>query len=395
MAIQQQQNPYTDRITEMLQKRAQPTLTPSDVMMARQASMFTGGQGLPALLQSIQAPRLAEQQAQQQNLQSSQQLYDMFEQQRMQGSKEAQNVSDALAMITSDPQGQAAILSALHEDPEELDPYNRAQLLRKAAGYAKDLGIETDYARQKRMSDLEQQRAELGLKSTQLDIQRKQRDLSAPAAPKLPPGVEIPEGMIPQFENGQFVGVAPMPGIERLSPQITEETIKGEGNLRKEFSGITKDFRDIRQAYNRILSTAEKPSPAGDLSLIFNYMKMLDPGSVVRESEFATAATAKPLLERLGVSWDTVGAVWEGKRLNPGQRKDFLDTAKRLFSGQSQIYNDTARRYRDISEQYGFDPNRIAEIQGRIRVSNPETGEVYDIDASDLDAAKAEGFIEQ
>ncbi|MEM8882399.1 MAG: hypothetical protein AAGC82_17565, partial [Pseudomonadota bacterium] len=59
--------------------------------------------------------------------------------------------------------------------------------------------------------------------------------------------------------------------------------------LRKEFIGQTtvKDFRKQAEAFGRIDASAFEPSPAGDLALIFNYMKVLDPGSVVRESEFA------------------------------------------------------------------------------------------------------------
>jgi hypothetical protein len=35
--------------------------------------------------------------------------------------------------------------------------------------------------------------------------------------------------------------------------------------------------------YSKIEISAKKGTPQGDMSLIFAYMKMLDPGSVVRE----------------------------------------------------------------------------------------------------------------
>ena len=48
--------------------------------------------------------------------------------------------------------------------------------------------------------------------------------------------------------------------------------------LRKEWTGLptTKATQDVAASYNRVSGAAEDPSPAGDLALIFNYMKMLD-----------------------------------------------------------------------------------------------------------------------
>jgi hypothetical protein len=135
--------------------------------------------------------------------------------------------------------------------------------------------------------------------------------------------------------------------------------IKGERELRKEFAGETKDFVKVRDSFGRILSSAEEPTPAGDLSMIFNYMKMLDPGSVVRESEFEVAAKARPLIERMGLSWDAVKTAWEGKRLTPKQRQDFLNRARMLYSRQQAQFNRTKDRYGKLASSYGYAPERI------------------------------------
>ena len=64
------------------------------------------------------------------------------------------------------------------------------------------------------------------------------------------------------------------------------------------FEANSSDFFKVRDAFNRVVTSAEDPSAAGDLALIFNFMKTLDPGSVVRESEFSTAAQAGSFLDR-------------------------------------------------------------------------------------------------
>ncbi len=147
---------------------------------------------------------------------------------------------------------------------------------------------------------------------------------------------------------------------------------KGETDLRGKFDTLSKPFREVNDAYARIRASASPASPAGDLSMIFNYMKMLDPGSTVREGEFATAARAKPLLEQLGINWDAVSNLWEGKQLTATQRQDFVDRAERLYDAQLKDYEMRAAEYRTLAEQYDFDPYRVVpDRQYRERAGVP------------------------
>lgn len=56
---------------------------------------------------------------------------------------------------------------------------------------------------------------------------------------------------------------------------------------------------------------------------------MLDPGSVVRESEFATAQNAASVPERVRSSFNRV---LSGEKLSPKQRKDFVGRANSLMN---------------------------------------------------------------
>ena len=94
--------------------------------------------------------------------------------------------------------------------------------------------------------------------------------------------------------------------------------------LRKEFLTQSKEYQKVRDSYTRVVGSTMDPSPAGDLSLIFNYMKMLDPGSVVRESEFATAAATGSYGQRIQAS---VQRVLSGERLASKMRADFVGKA--------------------------------------------------------------------
>ena len=142
-----------------------------------------------------------------------------------------------------------------------------------------------------------------------------------------------------------------------------------EAGLRKELTNISKDFVQVKDAYSRILTSAHKPSPAGDLSMIFNYMKMLDPGSTVREGEFSNAAKAAPLLEQLGISFNKVSAVWEGKMLTEDQRRDFVGRAQDLFKGALKGQDALAEGFKGIAERRGFNPkNVVIDFAGPMRL---------------------------
>lgn len=131
--------------------------------------------------------------------------------------------------------------------------------------------------------------------------------------------------------------------------------VEGEGKLRKEFTALTKTYRDVRDAFGRIKVSGENPSPAGDMALIFNYMKMLDPGSVVRESEFALAAQSGDYGDRIQ---GLVNRVLNGQRLSEDVRRDFMTRSGALYAERTRQYERTRDQFRGIASQYGFDPMR-------------------------------------
>jgi hypothetical protein len=124
------------------------------------------------------------------------------------------------------------------------------------------------------------------------------------------------------------------------------------GKIRDDFSTSSKDFIKIRDSYERIKSSTKQTSAAGDLALIFNYMKMLDPGSTVREGEFATAQNSAGLPDRVRAMYNKI---INGERLAKDQRADFTDRAKDFYTAQENTQKKTEKRFRDIAtKDYGF-----------------------------------------
>ena len=164
------------------------------------------------------------------------------------------------------------------------------------------------------------------------------------------------------------------------------KTFESASKARKEFTNQSKDFIKVRDAYRRIGASAVDPSAAGDMAMIFNYMKVLDPGSTVREGEYATAkqATGVP-----GYAVNLYNQAIDGKLLNVEQRDDFLDRAKKLYEaqlgGQAQLEN----QYIGIAERGGLNPKNVI-VNYRVKSkTQKKKKKANNIDQDALDWANA------
>ena len=127
-----------------------------------------------------------------------------------------------------------------------------------------------------------------------------------------------------------------------------------EFQLRTQYLNQTTNQRLVASAYNRV--SASEDTAVGDLSLIFGYMKMLDPGSVVREGEFATAQNAAGVPERIV---NVYNKVVSGERLTPGQRSSFVGQAEKLNSAAQGEVNKVRSEISNVARSYGLRPERI------------------------------------
>jgi hypothetical protein len=96
---------------------------------------------------------------------------------------------------------------------------------------------------------------------------------------------------------------------------------------------------------------------AGDLAMIFSFMKLLDPGSVVREQEFANAQNAAGVPDRVRAEYNRL---LTGGRLAPDQRKNFVRQGKSLFRERQRGQAQLANIYTRLAEQSNARPTMVA-----------------------------------
>lgn len=157
------------------------------------------------------------------------------------------------------------------------------------------------------------------------------------------------------FEADDAGALRPIRGGPQ-DPTAAGNQITNERDLRTEFRRATEEYRQARQGYMKVQQAAQDNTGASDIALIFGFMKTLDPGSTVREGEFATAQNTGSIPERVQAAYNRA---LEGERLTPQQRMEFARTAETQFSTYQQGYIDIVDQYSGMASEYGLNPDNI------------------------------------
>jgi hypothetical protein len=146
-------------------------------------------------------------------------------------------------------------------------------------------------------------------------------------------------------------------GGTTVSVNTGEKGFKNEFDLKKEFNNepIYKEFQSMKSAFSQIQESLKKENPIGDVAAATKIMKLLDPGSVVRESELGIAMAATGKMDRLTNYVD----MWKkGTLLTPTQRNEFNALANELFAASAKAYNDKRNEYAGFGSKYGIDASQ-------------------------------------
>jgi hypothetical protein len=115
-------------------------------------------------------------------------------------------------------------------------------------------------------------------------------------------------------------------------------------------------------------ASASDPSAAGDLAIIFNYMKVLDPGSTVREGEAASVQQAGSVPDRV---IGTYNRILSGEKLSQDQRDDFLKRAEKLYGSAENDFNRRVEQYTGIAKRRNLNvPDVITDLRYVVPAGN-------------------------
>jgi hypothetical protein len=135
-----------------------------------------------------------------------------------------------------------------------------------------------------------------------------------------------------------------------------EKTFAQEEKIRKEWQGRSKMYSELQGTFNTLEASAKSENGPGDIALITGFMKMLDPGSVVRETEFATARDTAGLFTQLS---NRLEKAKNGQLLDNKQRNEYIALSKKyLESAQAKA----AQERKDLGivvKNYNLNPQNV------------------------------------
>ena len=142
------------------------------------------------------------------------------------------------------------------------------------------------------------------------------------------------------------------------------------GAIRKEYTGASQDWTRVRDARGKMQAAFERPGPAGDVSMIFGFMKIVDPNTGVKEGEFATAQQTAGIPERIVGLYNRA---LQGERLTDAQRADFMNQANALTRAQLDQQLRTEQEFGDLAEAYSIPRHHVTpDLIGDLREGLPE-----------------------
>jgi hypothetical protein len=207
----------------------------------------------------------------------------------------------------------------------------------KATADANKAKVEAQFAEKQQLADLKKKSADLGLTNAQTNS-------ALATTRKL--NTEISKAVLELEALKATGGVDP------------DKKFTQEEKIRKEWQGRSKVYGELGGIYSNLKSSADAKTGPGDIALITGFMKMLDPGSVVRETEFATARDTAGLFERLT---NQATKIQSGQlfALDSKQRQEYVALAKQYLDAAEKKAEQEKKDLGIVVKNYKLNPENV------------------------------------
>jgi len=216
-------------------------------------------------------------------------------------------------------------------------PEKAAADAKLAKAQADKAAIEAKYEERKQVDEIVKRAGDLGLTKAQTnEVLAKTRKLD----------IETKKAVLELAAYQKSGGVDP------------SKIFEYEEKIRKEYQGRTKVYGEVQTIFSNIQASAQAKTGPGDIALITGFMKMLDPGSVVRETEFATARDTAGLFESLK---NDAQKLESGQlfALNSTQRQQYVNLAQQYLNAAKKKADQDKKDLRVVVDNYKLNPDNV------------------------------------
>jgi hypothetical protein len=280
------------------------------------------------------------------------------------GKEYLENVDKTLGTIRAEALAPSALQKSIADADEAVAKAKTAQATAKnadekaaadaakATADAQQAAVKAKYAEREAVDAIVKRASDLGLTKAQTnEVLARTNKL----------GVETKKAVL-ELENFKKTGGAD-----------PAKVFEQEEKLRKEFQARTKVYGELGTTFSNINASAKAKTGPGDIALITGFMKMLDPGSVVRETEFATARDTAGLFESLK---NDAQKLESGQlfTLNSTQRQKYVDLAQQYLKAAQKKADQDKRALSAVVTNYKLNPDNVfgpEPVGGRGLVNPP------------------------
>lgn len=165
-------------------------------------------------------------------------------------------------------------------------------------------------------------------------------------------------------------GVSPNT-IVQVDNKRDQRDFRNESAMRQEFTKLpeVKQFQTIDSQMSRAQKAMEEAAKPGakmlavDQTLITVLNKMLDPSSVVRESEYARTPNDQAFLDRIKGKIEKIQS--GGAGLTPEERKALTVMINNFYQVAKGQYDEQVKFYGDMAGRYGYSAENVVRLGGK------------------------------
>ena len=162
-------------------------------------------------------------------------------------------------------------------------------------------------------------------------------------------GRVMPNEAYQAFDLRSKSASAPKMSVDLRDPTAVAKAAMG---LQNDYRTATKPSYARAQAYEAMTEAAKNPSAKGDLTMVYSFVKALDPESVVREGEISLLNANRSVPDQIKGYAQRLAT---GQSLLPSERADLLNQAKTLTQTDYKRSRNDIKAYRENAARLGLD----------------------------------------
>lgn len=135
-----------------------------------------------------------------------------------------------------------------------------------------------------------------------------------------------------------------------------QDTIQNESKLREQFDQLqsVKDYRKAATVFRSAVDAAKTNTAAADLNMVYGFATLMDPGSVVRDSETGMVTATQNATDRVKA---LVASVSGGSRLSPESKAALVNEMGSRYESYKTAHDDMANTFKGIATRGQMNPD--------------------------------------